>query len=392
MQINLGGLKNMYDIEEKKALLDKCMFSAIWLDGIDDDVMQELINQGIVKTMVDADGEIRYSVFINEQEYVFSSGYNELVSYFGTLQTTVENNGLGNLKCYSMEEYQRRLEQIKGLIADKGIHIDVRNPIVSKMEINRTFKIDGEMATYERVLDLLMALLPANTKLSVNSEWANKEKGNIDKNTFYATSKQTAKSKCYLGMKWYNKTKELKSHYRIILDENYIRLEFTLYGAKKIKRELGTNRFNEITDQAINEWFDTKVKNWITEPVEKWKKEQQKKVLQIMNECKKADGYKWVNKCITRLLNEEIRTRNGHKPLILDIEEVIPLVNELYENGDRRKKTKSAFRKIAKEDASNITNRDDLKLQELLEKLTAKETQVECNIGVLKNSTPKKVA
>ena len=39
-------------------------------------------------------------------------------------------------------------------------------------------------------------------------------------------------------MKWYNKTKELKSHYRIILDENYIRLEFTLYGTKKIKKEL----------------------------------------------------------------------------------------------------------------------------------------------------------
>ena len=110
-----------------------------------------------------------------------------------------------------------------------------------------------------------------------------------------------------------------------------------------------------------------------------------------MNECKKADGYKWVNKCITRLLNEEIRTRNGHKPLILDIEEVIPLVNELYPNGDRRKKTKTAFRKIAKDDASNITNRDDLKLQELLEKLMAKDTKVEF-VGVLKNSTTKKVA
>ena len=378
-------------VEEKKALLDKCMFSEIWLDSIDEQSIEKLIEQKIIKRIIDENGEVYYSVVMNEQEYIYHSGYNDVVKGFGTLQTTVENTGYGNLNCYTMDEYKRRLEQIKGLIADKGIHVDVSNPTVSKMEINRTFRIDGEMATYERVLDLLMALLPGNTRLSTTSEWANRDKGNIDKNTFYATSKKTAKSNCYLAIKWYNKTKELKSHYRIILDENYIRIEFTLYGAKKVKNELGTNKFNELSDDIINEWFDQKVKNWIKKPIENWKKEQHKKVLKIMKECQKADGYKWVNKCITRLLNEEIRTRTGHKPLILDVEEVIPLVNELYPNGDKRKKTKTAFRKIAKEDASNITNRDDLKLQELLEKLMAKDTKVEI-VGVLKNSTHKSIA
>ena len=209
-------------IEEKKALLDKCMFSEIWLDSIDEQSIEKLIEQKVIKRIVNEDGEIYYSISMNEQEYVYHSGYNKIAKGFGTLQTTVENNGFGNLNCYSMDEYKRRLEQIKGLIADKGIHVDVSNPTVSKMEINRTFRIDGEMATYERVLDLVMALLPGNTRLSTTSEWANKDKGNIDKNTFYATSKQKSNSKCYLAMKWYNKTKELKSHYRIILDDNYI--------------------------------------------------------------------------------------------------------------------------------------------------------------------------
>lgn len=375
-------------IEEKKALLDKCMFSEVWLVNLDEQSKEKLIEEKIIKRIVDEKGEIHYSVLLNEQEYVYHSGYNEVVKGFGTLQTTVANDGYGNLNCYTIDEYKRRLEQIKGLISDKGIHVDVRNPTVSQMEINRTFRIDEKMPSYERVIDLMMALLPGNTKLSTTSEWANKENGNIDKNTFYATSKKSKNSKCYLGMKWYNKTKELKAHYKIIVDENYIRLEFTLYGTKKIKKELGTNKFNELTDEKINKWFDKKVNDWIKKPVEKWKKEQQKKVLQIMKECKKADGYKWVNKCVTRLLNEEIRTRNGHKPLILDIEEVIPLVNELYPNGDRRKRTKSAFRKIAKEDASNITNRDDLKLEKLLEKLMEKDTKVEI-VGVLKNRTTK---
>ena len=157
-------------IEEKKALLDKCMFSEIWLDSIDEQSIEELIKQKVIKRIVNEDGEIYYSVYANEQEYVYNSGYNELIKGFGTLQTTVENTGYGNLNCYTMDEYRKRLEQIKGLIAEKGIHIDVKNPIVSKMEINRTFRIDGDMATYERVLDLLMALLPGNTRLSTTSE------------------------------------------------------------------------------------------------------------------------------------------------------------------------------------------------------------------------------
>ena len=219
-------------IEEKKALLDKCMFSEIWLDSIDEHMIDELLEQKIIKRIVNADGEIHYSVFINEQDYLYNSGFNELIRAFGTLQTAVENNGYGNLRCYTMSEYRKRLDQIKCFIAEKGIHIDVSNPIVTKMEINRTFLIDGEMAEYERVLGLLMALLPGNTQLSTTSEWANRAEGNIDKNTFYATSKKTAKSKCYLAVKWYSKTTELKSYYRIILNENYIRLEFTLHGAK----------------------------------------------------------------------------------------------------------------------------------------------------------------
>ena len=364
-------------IKEKKALLDKCMFSEVWLDSVDENRIDELVKQKVIKRIVNENGEIHYSIYLDAGEYVYHSGSNNLITGYGTLQTSVENKGFANLNCYTVEEYRKRLEQIKGLIEEKGIHIDISNPIVSKLEINRTFEIDHEMSAYERVLDLLMSLLPANARLTTTSEWANKEKGNINRNTYYATSKRKSTSKCCISIKWYNKTKELKSQYQIIFEQNYIRLEFTLIGARKIKKELGKNRFNELTDDIINNWFNKKVEEWIRKPVVKWRKEQHKKVLQIMRECKKADGYKWVNKCITRLLNEEISTRTGHKPLILDVEEVIPLVNELYPNGDKRKKTKAAFRRIAKEDASNIANRDDLKLQELLNKLLEKDAEVE---------------
>lgn len=378
-------------VKENKALLDKCTFSEIWIDSIDEQMIEYLIKQKVVKRIVNEYGEIYYSVSVKDQEYVYSSGHNQLINGFGTLQTAVANDGFGNLNCYTVDEYRGRLNQIKMTLSEKGIHINVENPVVSNMEINRTFRLDEDMNTYERVLNLLMALLPGSARLSTTSEWANKGKNSINKSTFYATSKITAKSRCYLTIKWYNKTKALKSYYKIILDEQYIRLEFTLHGSKKIKTEFGTNRFNELSDDIINEWFDKKIENWINAPIKKWQQEQHKKILKIMKECKRTDGYKWVNKCITRLLNEEIKTQTGHKPLVLDIEEVIPLVNELYPNGDKRKKTKAAFRRIAKEDASSITNRDDLKLQELLEKLMAKDVKTGA-VKNLKNSTTKTAA
>ena len=67
------------------------MFSEIWLDSIDEQSIEKLIEQKVIKRIVNEDGEIYYSVYANEQEYVYNSGYNELIKGFGTLQTTVEN-------------------------------------------------------------------------------------------------------------------------------------------------------------------------------------------------------------------------------------------------------------------------------------------------------------
>ena len=45
-------------VEEKKALLDKCMFSEIWLDSIDEQSIEKLIEQKIIKRIIDENGEV----------------------------------------------------------------------------------------------------------------------------------------------------------------------------------------------------------------------------------------------------------------------------------------------------------------------------------------------
>lgn len=100
-------------VKENKALLDKCTFSEIWLDSIDEQMIEDLIKQKVVKRIVNEYGEMYYSVSVKDQEYVYSSGYNQLINGFGTLQTAVANDGFGNLNCYTVDEYRGRLNQIK---------------------------------------------------------------------------------------------------------------------------------------------------------------------------------------------------------------------------------------------------------------------------------------
>lgn len=379
-------------LQTQQALLDKCSFSNVLVNWIEEESIEKLMNSKQLTTMVNRDGEIFYFVKLKniKNGYYFKSGYREMVGNYGNLDTNIVNRGFGNLNGYNVEKYNKHIEDVKkNLMEENGINIDIDVLKMEKIEINKTFQIDGEMPQYERVFNLLMALLPANTKLKTQVVYSNKNKDNIDKNTFYATSKSKSKSKCYTEVKWYNKTEELKENYSIILNENYVRLEFTIYGARKIKDELKTNCFAELTDQKINEWFEKKVKRLITEPVKKWKLEQQKKILKIMKSCKTQEGYKWVGRCLSQIMNEEIEPRKGHKPLLLDVEELIPLVNQIYPNGNKRKRTKKAFRRAAQEDAWNLMKRDDLKLEEILMKITTQTDQAEM---VSQKGTIQKVA
>lgn len=372
----------------KQTLIDKCEYSGILIEHIDENAIKELVEQKKAKITVsndDGSNKYKYKVTIKENGYCFKGGYNKLVGGYGILQTSIPDDDIKNLNCYNVEQYKKHIETIKKDMENKyKIYLNTENPIIRKIEINKTFKIDGEMPTYERVLNLIMALLPAKTRLKTQVVYADKDKNLIDKNTYYATSKHNKTSEnnsksSFMIVKFYNKTEQLKSCYKIIVEENYIRLEFTIVGKEKIKGVIGTKYLNMLTDEMIDNYFNQKVADWIVKPIEKWKQEQKKKALKIMKECKFVDGYKWINKCLTRFLNEEIKPRSGNIPLILDIEEIIPLVNELYPNGDRRKRAKSVFRKAAKEDVWNLTNRDDLKLQELIDKLTSKEDTKKSN-------------
>lgn len=365
-------------VNEKKALIDKVKFGNVFITDIADH--EYLVKDGkLFKTyMTDDTGEdvTAYKLNLNEPEYVIKTGYSPLVGAYANMQTFIRDANVGNLICLDMGAYRAHIEAIKQDVREKyGVTLNTEHMTVNEIEINRTFAVESPMPSYERVFNLLMAILPKKSRLKIDTMFSNRKDGKVDVNTYYAKS---GRNKNYgVEIKFYNKSQHLNSIYRIVLDKNYIRFEIRMWGSQKIKREFGSNRWANLTDATINAWFNRKVQEWIVEPVAKWKKEQSKNLMEIVNGYRNEDGYKWVPLCLGQMINVEITPETGRKPLLLDVEELIPVINGLFPNGNRRKRVKRAFRSVARQKMYNLANRDDLKLDEILTKLTAQEEAVE---------------
>lgn len=366
-------MMNQKRVNEKKALIDKVKFGNVFVADIES--LETLVKDGkLFKTyMTDDTGEdvTAYKLNLNEPEYVIKTGYSPLVGAYANMQTFIRDADVGNLICMDMNAYRAHIDAIKRDVKEKyGVTLDTSHMTVTEIEINRTFAVESPMPDYERVFTLLMAVLPAKSRLKIDTTFSNRKDGHVDVNTYYAKSGRNKKHGCEI--KWYSKTQQLNSVYRIVLGENFVRFEIKLWGSQRLKREFGSNRWADLTDEKINTWFDRRVQEWIVEPVAKWKMERTKTVKKMMEACE-GDGYTWVNECLARILDAEVEPRGGHKPLILDVEELMPIIDEVFTDSNRRKHVKHRFRRMAGRAAHSLINRDDLMLEEIIEKLTAKE-------------------
>lgn len=377
------------EVKEKTALLDKMILAGISILGFKN--KENLIQKGIVEMTssqvryVTASGETFNKLLIENDGVInkLIAGSkiigNKRVDYCN-LETTIKPTETGNLVCYTVDDYIGRLLEIQEHLENKyGIIVDFSDVNIKEVEINRTFKLKENFENYHRLLTLIMTNLP--TYLKNQMDYKKVIKGSSEYQTYYATSKTTNKSKRYLLFKIYNKTKAIENI--ILLTDSYMRVEFRLVGAEKVKKALGTNKFSELTDQLINTYFDEQIDKLIVKPFERWQKDRNKYLVKLMNDERTRDIRHWQTNVLRRLQNEEIAQK---RPVLLDIEELIPLVNQLSLKPNRRSDVKRNFRKQSKKYETVFCNKDDLKIQEIIEKLTAKDTETAAGHTV-KNTT-----
>lgn len=370
-------MKKTIEVREKMALLDKMVFGNVTILGFED--LDGLIKRGVVeqttskvkyitaygqefsKLLIEKDGEI--------DRLVAGSKLigNKRVDYCH-LSVSIGNKDTGNLLSYTRDEYLEKLQAIEDhLKSEYGIYVDFSDITVKEIEINRTFKLEEDFSKYHRVLNLIMTNLPAYLKNQM--DYKKVTKGSSEYETYYATSKTTGKSKKYLLFKIYNKSKSVEK--LILLTDSYMRVEFRLVGAEKVKKALKINRFVDLTDEIINDYFSSQVKKIIVKPFNAWKKDRDKYLVELMKQQRERDIRHWQSNVLRVLQNKEIDEKRA---VLLDIEELIPLVNKLDLSSNRRCDVKRNFRRQAEKIETVFRNNDHKKMQEIIEKLTVTDT------------------
>lgn len=365
-------------VKEKTALLDKIILSGIEIlefSDIDDLIKKDVVEVTSSKVKyITAAGE-KFNRLLIENDGVIDkmiAGSKMIGGRRGdycNLEITIKKRGLGNLNCYTVYDYIDRLREIQDhLERVYGIIADFTEATIKEVEINRTFRLDGDFECYHRVISLIMSNLPSYLKNQ--SDYKKSVKGSSEYQTYYATSKTTNKSKRYLLFKIYNKSKALENI--ILLTDTYMRVELRLVGAEKVKRALDTNKFFDLTDELINGYFDEQIDKLIIKPFEKWQKNRNKYLVKLMKTERQKDIKHWQTNVLRILQNEEIAQK---RPILLDIEEIIPLIEQLDLSPSRISRVTSNMRKQSKKFETVFCNNDDTKLNEILQKLTVKDNK-----------------
>jgi len=297
-------------------------------------------------------------------------------SLYSNFATSVKNGLCTNLICNTVEDYKKQIGNAKRyLVGEYGVHTDFQDAVVNSIEINRTFRISSSIEGYRRPIELIAYCIPRKKRMNLLQDFKKKTGDGFQAETFVITSRKntknqygkTVKSKQYEEIVFYDKTKQLEKV--IFLSGNYMRVEIKVKGAAKIKKMLKTNKFCKLSDQSINDFFDEEIKNLVIGPYADWKQKRNKRLLKLLKS--QRDGkHDWVVNTLLVLANEEIK--NG-VPVILDISEILPLIDQLgIKSSQRKYRIRENFKTQAQKRADVFCNGDSQKLQEILCKLQPK--------------------
>lgn len=321
-------------------------------------------NQAFSYLKIKNDGEINQ----------LKAGKSGLGNQYVTLQTNVCDGNIGNLQGNTVTEYHEQIKRIeKKLQSNYGIQASFDNSTVNYIEINRTFRLEHDFSAYSRDIELILAEMP---RMNYTSEFGytlsddtyfDEKFNKIETHTVW---NKRGKSKCksFQMVSIYNKSKQIRGV--IYLDGDYMRFEITLAGVKNIQSAFKTTKLYELTDEKINQYFAEQIDKLIVKPLDRWRAKRNAYLKKLIKSEREKDIYNWqVN--VLRVLNTQENIHHG-KPCLLDVSELYPIIDKIKDI-NRKQRVKDRFLVQAEKYESIFCNRDDLKLQEIIDKLLVVE-------------------
>ena len=377
----------MEDIDSTIALCDKVVLYNVPVCDVLD--LESLETQGIVTVnrssaaglVLTSSGEAFSSLTLDKcalfDAFSVRAGKKDGYPYiYSRLELSIDRgDGTFNLRCWTIDEIKERLREIERYLSDEwGILIDTNCSKFKTIEVNRTLQLDESYPSYVRPLRTMFQLLPKGKRKNMS------EVGGDEHKTFYAGATREI-------IKAYDKTNQINlkiktSNLEIsLIDEQYLRFELTL-NSRKIVDEFGSNEVIRITDDAINSYFDDFIRKNVALRWESFKQQREKQLKKVIREEWKKSESHFVENLLLRAFNEEDKTG---LPLIMDVDEVKPLLKSIIPKDAQRRRRlyKRILVKCAQNYGEKFVKNDGLKMEELIDKLARKKHH--------KSDTPLKV-
>ena len=321
-------------------------------------------NQSFSYMKIKKDGEIN-------QLKAGKSGFGK---QYVTLQTNVCDGNIGNLQGNTVKEYHEQIKRIeKKLQSNYGIQASFDNSTVNYIEINRTFRLEHDFNAYSRDIELILAEMPRMNYVSefgdtlLDNTYFEEKFNQIEAHTVW-NKQGKSKNKQFQMVSIYNKSKQIRG--AIYLGGDCMRFEITLVGVKNIQSAFKTTKLYELTDEKINQYFAEQIDKLIVKPLDRWRAKRNAYLKKLIKSEREKDIYNWqVN--VLRVLNTQENIHHG-KPCLLDVSELYPIIDKIKDIS-RKQRVKDRFLVQAEKYEKIFCNRDDLKLQEIIDKLLVVE-------------------
>lgn len=229
-----------------------------------------------------------------------------------------------NLVPYTLEGFRTYTDKCIAYIEERyGIVLNNNSYKGEVMEINMTISLEDKFNEYGYLLELMAKLSPSKKryKTELYYDKANEITGIKLKNG-------SMQKKIYDKKKQLNTEKEIK----VIINQEYMRIEDTLLHQNKINDVFGTYNLSEITDTAVKNYLIKSINEDLIIPLEKHISASTKLLLKLAKEEKKINNKKWIQSFIISALTMKIKD----VPLLIDKQQILDTIKAMDNKNYKR--------------------------------------------------------
>ena len=258
------------------------------------------------------------SIVIND-EYMFNSfrlGYKKRKGdrdYYTILDVTIatKEGESDNLRPLNISEYRNKINNIKSYMRDiYGVYLDISEARFNTIEINITNEMMYPFHDYRMIFEAV------------------RQKRNHKKYPVFGLKEKKLQYETYIfsnkgltnELKLYNKTEQLAYCFSIYKKENYMRMEYRLNSYELIANRLGTDKVNDLTDEAIRDFLSKSIVEDIFKPVEAYINDSNKILKKMYTDIKKKHKRGYIRQFAQYSSQREV--------LILDMEQVVAIAKK----------------------------------------------------------------